>query len=266
MAEIAVVSARRASLQNKADAGNKGARRALELTRHPNDFLATVQIGITLVGILAGTFGGATIAEQIGVRLNGISWLAPHGETVGVGIVVLAITYFSLIIGELVPKRLGLNNAEGVAAAMAGPMSRLAALTRPLVRLLGFSTDIVIRLLGIKPSGEPSITPEEINILIAQGRESGVFEESEQEMIESVLRLDERRVGAFMTPRSQIVWFDVEDRLEEIRQVVLQSPHSRYPVARDSLDHVLGYVRTTELLAQCLTAQPLDLRGWYARR
>lgn len=261
MAEIAIVSARKARLQQMADAGIGQARAALELAINPNEFLATTQIGITLVGILAGAFGGATIAEELALRLNDIPSLARYGETIAVGIVVLVITYLSLIVGELVPKRMGLSNAERIASAVAGPMRVLSAISSPVVRLLGFSTDIVIRVLGVKPSGEPSITPEEIKILIAQGRESGVFEESEQDMIEGVLRLDERRVGAFMTPRAQIAWFEIEDSPEQIQRTFSSRPHSRYPVGRDSLDHVLGIVRAQDLLGQCLAGQPLDLKA-----
>jgi len=261
MAEIAIVSARKARLRQLADAGNSQARAALELAANPNQFLATAQIGITLVGILAGAFGGATIAEEIATRLGDIPFLAPYGETIGVGIVVLGITYFSLIIGELVPKRLALNNAERIASAVAAPMRGLSTIAAPVVRLLSVSTDIVIRLLCIKPSAEPSITPEELRILIEQGTESGVFEESEQDMIESVLRLDERRVGAFMTPRTHIVWFDIEDSPEDIRRKIADSQHSRFPVIKDSLDNVLGIVRAKDLLNQSLAGQPLDLRA-----
>jgi putative hemolysin len=261
MSEIAIVSARKARLQQLADAGNAQARAALELATNPNRFLATVQIGITLVGILAGAFGGATIAEEIAARLSVVPFLAPYGETIGVGVVVLGITYFSLIIGELVPKRLALNNAERIASAVAAPMQALSTITAPAVRLLSISTDIVIRLLRVKPSAEPSITPEEIKVLIEQGTESGVFEEVEQDMIESVLRLDKRRVGAFMTPRTQIVWFDLEDTLEDIRRKIVSSQHSRFPVVKDSLDNVLGIVRTKDLLAQSLASQSLELRA-----
>jgi putative hemolysin len=259
MAEIAIVSARKARLQHLAEAGNSQARAALELATNPNQFLATVQIGITLVGILAGAFGGATIAEEIATRLNEIPSLAPYGETIGVGMVVLGITYFSVVIGELVPKRLALSNPERIASAVAAPMRALSTITAPVVRLLGVSTDVVIRLLGVKPSIEPSITPEEIRVLIEHGTESGVFEASEQDMIESVLRLDERRVGAFMTPRTQIVWFDIEDSPEDIRRKIANSQHSRFPVVQDSLDNVLGIVRAKDLLNQSLAGQPLGL-------
>jgi len=261
MAEIAIVSSRKARLQQLANAGNSQARTALELAANPNQFLATVQIGITLVGILAGAFGGATIAEEIAALLSGIPFLAPYGESIGVGVVVLGLTYFSLMIGELVPKRLALNNAERIAAAVAAPVRALSTIAAPVVRLLSVSTDIVIRVLGVKPSAEPSITPEEIRVLIKQGTESGVFEESEQDMIESVLRLDERRVGAVMTPRTQIVWFDIDDSPEGIRRKIATSQHSRFPVIKDSLDNVLGIVRAKDLLNQSLAGQLLDLRA-----
>lgn len=262
MSEAAIISARKERLQQLAEAGNSQARAALELATHPNQFLATVQIGITLVGILAGAFGGATIAEEIAARLSVVPFLVPYSEVVGVGIVVLGLTYFSLIIGELVPKRLALNNAERIASAVAAPMRALSAIAAPVVRLLNVSTDVVIRVLGVKPSTEPSITPEEIKILIEQGTESGVFEEAEQEMIESVLRLNERRVGAFMTPRMQIVWFGIEDSAEDIQRKIANSRHSRFPVIQDSLDNVLGIVRAKDLLTQSLANQQLDLMAW----
>jgi putative hemolysin len=261
MAEIAIVSARKARLQQLANAGDSHARTALELAANPNQFLATVQIGITLVGILAGAFGGATIAEEIAALLNGIPYIAPHGEPIGVCVVVLGITYFSLIIGELVPKRLALNNAERIAAAVAAPMRALSTVATPVVRMLSSSTDIVIRLLGVKPSTEPSISPEEIRVLIGQGTESGVFEESEQDMIENVLRLDERRVGTVMTPRTQIVGLKIDDSPEDIRRKIATSQYSRFPVIKDTLDNVLGIVRVKDLLDHSLGGQSLDLKA-----
>lgn len=259
MAEIAIISARKARLQRLANAGNTKARVALQLATHPNQFLATAQIGITLVGILAGAFGGATIAEEIATLLHEIPVLAPYGETIGVGVVVLGITYFSLIIGELVPKRLALGNAERIASAVAGPMRALSRVAAPVVRILNVSTDIAIRVLGVKTPIEPSVTPEEINVLIEQGRQSGAFEVSEQDMIESVLRLDERRVGAFMTPRTHIVRLDIEDSPETIQRKIAKSQLSRFPVFKGSLDNVLGIVRAEDLLNQSLAGRALDL-------
>ncbi len=261
MSEIAVVSARKARLQQAAEEGDRRARTALELAERPSDFLATVQVGITLASILAGTFGGATIAKGIATLLAGVPALAPYSTALGVGTVVVTITFLSLILGELVPKRLALADPEGMAARVAGPMAGLAAVTRPLVRFLSASTNLVTRLLGVQASAEPAITPEELRILVEQGRQSGVFEESEQDMIEGVLRLDERRVGGLMTPRTQIVWIDINDSAEIIREKVASSRHSRFPVCQESLEEILGIVRTKDLLVQTLTCQQLDLRS-----
>lgn len=261
MSEIAVVSARKARLQQAAEEGDGRARAALELAERPSDFLATVQVGITLAGILAGAFGGATLAQGIAALLARVPLLAPYSAAIGVGVVVLTITYLSLVLGELVPKRLALTNPERVAARVAGPMAGLAALTRPLVRFLSASTDLATRLLGVEPSGEPTITPEELRILVEQGRQSGVFEEAEQDMIEGVLRLDDRRVGGLMTPRPQIVWIDIADSAAAIREKIAASRHSRFPVCQGGLEEVLGIVRTKDLLVQTLACQPLDLRS-----
>lgn len=261
MSEIAVVSARKARLQQAAEEGDGRARAALELAERPSDFLATVQVGITLAGILAGAFGGATLAQGIAALLARVPLLAPYSAAIGVGVVVLTITYLSLVLGELVPKRLALTNPERVAARVAGPMAGLAALTRPLVRFLSASTDLATRLLGVEPSGEPTITPEELRILVEQGRQSGVFEEAEQDMIEGVLRLDDRRVGGLMTPRPQIVWIDIADSAAAIREKIAASRHSRVPVCQGGLEEVLGIVRTKDLLVQTLACQPLDLRS-----
>jgi putative hemolysin len=260
MSEIAVVSARKARLQQLAEEGNRGARAALMLTSDPNQFLATIQVGITLIGILAGAFGGATIAEGLGKRLSTVPAVAPYSHAVAVGIVVLGITYFSLIIGELVPKRLALGNAERIAAKVAVPMRLLSRICAPVVHLLSFSTNVAIRLLGVRHVPSPPVTPEELKVLIEQGTETGVFEEAEQEMIEGVLRLDERQVGAFMTPRTQIVWLDLGDSADDIHRQINESQYSRFPVSKGSLDNVLGILRTKDLLAQSLACKPLDLR------
>ena len=261
MSEIALVSARKARLQQAADEGDERARAALTLAASPTGFLATVQIGITLAGILAGAFGGATLAEAIAATVATVPALAPYSEAIGVVSVVVIITYLSLVLGELVPKRLALTNPERVAAIMAGPMRALAAVAHPLVRFLSASTDLVARLLGIRPSNEPAITPEELRILIEQGTQTGVFEEAEQDMIEGVLRLDERRVDGLMTPRTQIVWLDVDDPPETLRQKIETSGFSRFPVCQGNLENVQGTVRAKELLVQSLACQPLDLRA-----
>jgi len=261
MSEIAVVSARKARLQQAADEGDRRASKALELAERPTDFLATVQVGITLASILAGAFGGATIAKGIAALLATAPTLAPYSSALGVGTVVVTITFLSLVLGELVPKRLALADPERTAGRVAGLMAGLAVITRPLVRLLSATTDLVTRLLGVQASDEPAITPEELRILVEQGRQSGVFEESEQDMIEGVLRLDERRVGGLMTPRTQIVWIDINDPAEVIREKIASSRHSRFPVCQESLEEILGIVRTKDLLVQTLACQQLDLRS-----
>lgn len=260
MSEIAIVAARKARLQHSANSGDKGAAAALELATHPNRFLATVQIGITLVGILAGAFGGATLAHKIENLAVGVPALAPYGGIIGVGVVVVGITFFSLVLGELAPKRIALVHAERIASTVAAPMRSLSFLAFPLVRLLGVSTDIVLRIFKVKPSLEPHVTPEEIKILVEQGTALGVFEESEQDMIEGVLRLDERPIGAFMTPRTQMVWVDVEDSPETLLSKIVNSRHSRFPVIQGNFENVLGIVAAKNILKQSLGGQPTNIR------
>lgn len=261
MSEIAIVSSRKARLQERADRGDAKARTALELANAPNEFLSTVQIGITLVGILAGAFGGATIAETLSKMLERIPWLSPYSEAIGVVVVVLCITYLSLIIGELVPKRLALNNPKQIASNIAGPMRGLSAITRPAVRLLTLSTNLILRVLGVRPSGEPPVTEEELEVLIEQGTRAGVFQEAEQDMMAGVLRLADRQVGVIMTPRTEITWLDVNDPPGELGRKIAESGHSRFPVSQDSLDNMVGIVQAKDLSTRLLAGQPVDLRA-----
>jgi putative hemolysin len=261
MSEIAVVSARKTRLQQQAQEGNKRARVALELANAPNQFLATIQIGISLVAIMAGAFGGATVAEELAGMLEQVPLLAPYSEAIGVGIVVLTITYFSLVIGELVPKRLGLNNAERVAARLAPFMHTLSRLASPIVRFLSLSTDLILRLLRVQPEQETPVSEEEIKLLLQQGTRAGAFEPAEQEMVEHVFRLGDATVEALMTPRPEVEWLDLDDRAEVARRVVATGGHSRFPVARGDLDHVLGMVYAKDLLADGLEGRPFDLEA-----
>lgn len=261
MSEIAVVSARKTRLRQWAEEGNAKARAALELANNPNQFLATIQIGITLVGILAGAFGGATIAKELTVILNDISWLAPYSHPLSLALVVGVIAYLSLIVGELVPKRLALNNPERLAMAIAAPMQVLSRVAYPAVHLLGLSTELLLRALGMRPSTEPLVTEEEIRALIEQGTQAGMFEEAEQEMVERVFRLGDRRVSAVMTPRTEIVWLDREASGLEIRRTITESAHSRFLVADGSLDNVLGVVHAKDLLAHILGEQVVNLEA-----
>ncbi|MBW4425524.1 MAG: hemolysin family protein [Nostoc desertorum CM1-VF14] len=259
MSEMAVVSARKVRLQQLANQGDVKARAALKLAESPNHFLSTVQVGISLIGILTGAFGGATIANRLAVYVKLVPLLAPYSEPLSFGIVVLIITYLSLIVGELVPKRLALNNPERIASIVAIPMQALAAIASPVVFLLSASTDLILRLLGITASTEPQVTEEEIKILIEQGTEAGTFEEAEQDMVERVFRLGDRPVSYLMTPRPDIVWLDLDDTAEENRQKMVDSAYSRYPVCQGGLDNVLGVMPVTDLLARSFRGEPLDL-------
>jgi putative hemolysin len=261
MSEIAVVSSRRVRLQQRAEEGDAGARAALDLLATPSRFLSTVQVGITLVGVLAGAFGGATLSERIAPLVEQIPWLAPYSEAISVGVVVLVISYLSLVLGELVPKRLALNNAERIASRIARPMQWLARVASPMVRLLTLSTELILRVLRVRPTREPLVTEEEVRIMIEQGRQVGVFEALEQEMVAQVFRLSDQKVSALITPRTEIVWLDVEDTFEEMRRKIVESGHSLFPVARGNLDHIQGIVRAKDLLAQCLSGQALDLQA-----
>lgn len=242
MSETAIVSARRARLQQRADAGDEQAKAALELARQPDRFLSTVQIGITLIGILAGAFGGARLSEDLAAVLTGWGLSASTSQTIAFVLVVAVITYLSLVIGELVPKTLALGNAENIATRIAGPMNALSRLASPLVWLLSVSTNGILRILGVTDRGEQPVTEDEINILIAQGARAGVFAEEEREIVERVFRLGDRRVNALMTPRREIVFLDVEDSWEENRRKIIESDHSAFPVCEGGLDNLLGVV------------------------
>lgn len=259
MSEIAIVSARKARLQQLANEGNQKARTALELANSPNRFLSTVQVGITLVGVLAGAFGGARIASKLAGPLSQIPGLAPYSNLLGLGIVVVAITYFTLIIGELVPKRIALNHPERIATMVAQPMKTLAAIAAPVVHLLSFSMEGVLRLLRVKSPSQPSVTEEEIKVLIDQGTEAGTFEVAEKEIVQRVFRLGDRQVNSLMTPRPEIVWLDLNDAADKSRHKVLNSTHSRFPVCRGHLDEVLGVAHVKDLIALSLSTQSFEL-------
>ncbi len=260
MSEAAVISSRKERLRQWANEGDDKARAVLELANDPTRFLSTVQFGITLVGVLAGAYGGAKLAEQLAVYVQMIPVLARYGEAISLGLIVVIITYLSLIIGELVPKRLALNNPERIASAVVKPMRLLAKVASPAVRLLSSSTNAILRLLGVKPSTEPPVTEEEIKIMIEQGKQAGVFEKAEQDIVERVFRLGDQRVNTLMTPRAEIVWLDVDGAPEEFRHKTTESGRSRFPVCQGNLDRVLGVVNIKDLLARSLAEQPPDLK------
>ena len=240
MSETAMVSARRARLKERAQGGDRGARTALELAEDPNRFLSTVQIGISLIGVLAGAFGGAALAGPLAEVLRAVPVLAPYAELVAFAVVVGAITYLSLVVGELVPKRLALGAPEAVASLVARPMRFLSALTAPVVWFLGASTDAILRLLRISPSSEAPVSEQEVEILLDEGARAGVFEAEERDLARRALQLDDRPVRELMTPRPKIVWLDADDPPEEHRRIVTESRHSWFPVARGDLDDLLG--------------------------
>ncbi|HYW10447.1 MAG TPA: hemolysin family protein [Longimicrobium sp.] len=262
MSEIAVVSSRKTRLQQRAEAGDHNARRALQLAESPERFLATVQVGITLVGTLAGAFGGAAIAEPLAEQLSRYPSIAEYAKPLSLGIVVLGITYVSLIVGELVPKQIGLNHPERIAAMVAGPMDVVSRVGRPLVWLLTTSTQLVLRMLRIRKPEESPVTEAEIAVLLEQGTQAGVFEEEEQDLVERVFWLGDQRVVSLMTPRHRIVWLDVDASVAEHRQAMVQHRYSRYVVCEGALDDVLGMVDVKDLWAAELRGEHVeDLRG-----
>ncbi|HSI88322.1 MAG TPA: hemolysin family protein [Pyrinomonadaceae bacterium] len=252
MSEMSVVSARRSRLQQLANEGNAAAQAALELSSHPDKFLSTIQIGITLIGILAGAFGGATLASKIGDSLQTVPTLAPYAQAIGFSIVVISITYLTLIIGELVPKRIALNNPEKIASLIARPMTLLSRFAAPVVSVLSLSTNTIFRLLGIKSPGDAPISEEELKLLIEQGTQAGVFHETEQAIVERVFRLGDRRVTALMTPRPDMVFLNADASEEHTLQVIAGSKFSRFPVYRGNTDNILGVVKVKEYLASKL--------------
>ncbi len=261
MSEIAVVSSRKARLKRLADEGSAGADRALVLHSDPSRFLSTVQVGITLIGILSGAIGESALADPFSAWLATFPTLEPYARPMALTVVVIGLTYVSVVVGELLPKRLGLLAPEGVASWVAGPMDVVSRVARPLVWLLTTSSGLLLRLMGIARSEEPPVTDEEIEVLMEQGAEAGVFHESEQEIVSNVLRLDEQRIVSIMTPRSDVYFVDLDDDEEEVRRRIVDSPYERIPVCRDGLDHVVGILRTSDLLKPALEGRPLELES-----
>ncbi len=249
MSEIAILSARKSKLQQKADDGDPGAKMALDLANAPNTFLSTTQIGITLVGILAGAFGGATIADELSTLFRSIPSLAPYSQILSIGIVVIGITYLNIVLGELFPKRLALSSPEKIASFLAPSLIMLSKIVSPFVYVLSASTEIIVKFMGIKPSTESATTEEEIKILIDQGTDAGVFEEAEQDIMERVFRLGDRRAEMMMTPRSEIVWLDINDSIQAMHEKIAGHPYSFFPVCEGNLDDVVGVVQAKDILS-----------------
>jgi putative hemolysin len=259
MSELAVVSSRKSRLEHLANQGSRGSRAALRLIDDPSRFLSTVQIGITLVGIIAGAFSGATLGQRLGIWLNTFPWISPYGNSVGIGITVVGITYLSLIIGELVPKRIALTQPERVASLVAGPMRGLSLVAAPAVWVLHVSTERVLRLLGLAGARETTVTEEEVKSLIAEGTQAGIFVPQEQEMIEGVLRLADRSVRLIMTPRTRIIWVDVQSDRNTIIDMVRSHRFSRLLVCDGTVDQPVGFIHTKNLLPEALSCEEVTL-------
>ncbi|MCC6879847.1 MAG: HlyC/CorC family transporter [Rhodocyclaceae bacterium] len=261
MSEMAVVSSRKARLQRLADSDSPGAQSALALHTEPSNFLSAIQVGITSVGILSGAIGETVLADPLAAWLAHIPPIAPYARGIALTIVVVGLTYFTVVIGELVPKRLALLAPEGIASLISRPMIWFAESVRPLVWLFTFSSGLLLRLTGARGKDEPPVTDEEINVLMEQGAEAGVFHESEQEIVSNVLRLDEQRIVAIMTHRNDIYHIDLAESEEEIRRRIAESPYTRIVVCRDGLEHIVGLLRSSDLLKPALEGAPLDVEA-----
>lgn len=260
MSELAIASSRKTRLQQWAADGNAGAAAALKLADEPNQFLATVQIGITLIGIVTGFFGGSALSAPVAAQLSHIPALAPYSEMISIVLVVGLVTYLSLVVGELVPKRLALQNPERLAALVAPPMTMLSRIAAPIVRLLGVSSEAILRVLGVRHAGDTPVTEEEIAILLQEGTAAGVFTPGEHELLEGVFDLGDRDVRDLMTPRYRVVALDLNAPMEENFRKMADSPHHLFPVYEGDLDNVVGLVPVKKLWAASVSGEPIDLR------
>jgi putative hemolysin len=248
MSEIALISARKSRLESAAKKGNRKAKAALELANSPNKFLSTVQIGITLIGILTGIFSGDKITTDVENFVSSFEILKPYADSIAVGLVVITLTFFSLILGELVPKRIGLNHPEGIAKTLAIPMKYMSKITRPFIWLLTISTEFLLKVLQIKPSADGKVTEEEIKAIIKEGTEVGEVQEIEQDIVERVFHIGDRKVNSLMTHRNAVVYLTFEESVEEIKTKVLEDLHSFYPVCKNNLDEIVGIVSLKDLI------------------
>lgn len=259
MSEIALVAARRGRLARLAEDGDSAAAVAIELGAEPTKFLSTVQIGITSIGILNGIVGESALAAPFALWLQGAGLEQRTSEIGATALVVIVITYFSIVAGELVPKRIAQLNPERIARLVARPMRALALITRPFVQLLSLSTSFVLRLAGHQDLGAALITEEEIHALLDEGSQAGVIEKAEHQMVRNVFRLDERQIGSLMVPRADILWLDADRSLEENLKRIAESDHSRFPVCRGGLGDILGIISAKQIVRQSLRGEPLDI-------
>ncbi len=263
MTEMAIVSSRKSKLQEMANKGSENAKIALELATSPNKLLSTSQIGITFIGIFAGAFGGEQLADKLSPLLVKIPKLgiliADYSHGVSLFIVVTTITFASLIIGELVPKRIALNNPEAIARMLAAPMQALSKIASPLVSVLSFATDAILRVLGISENDEPDVSEEEVKLMIREGARAGVFNLSEKNIVERTFRLSDKKVAKLMTPISEVVWLNAKTPFEELRKIIEDTPHSHFPICKGGIDSIVGVVRTKDLLANFFVDKKVNL-------
>jgi putative hemolysin len=264
MSELAIVTARPSRLKEMAEAGTNGAQAALDLSASPNRFLSTVQVGITLIGILAGAFGGSTLARELSAAFSSVPAIAPYAQGLSIFLVVGAITFASVVLGELVPKRIALTNPERIATAVARPMTLLSTLATPVVRLLSRTTEGVLRLLGIQDNGESTVSEEEIRLLVRESAQAGIIEEMEQQIVERVFKFGDQTLQSLMTPRRAVIGLNINDSQKTNKRIVQESPHTRFPVYETDFDNIVGIARSKDLLAGCLSddtfASPAVLR------
>lgn len=265
LAEIALVSAKKTRLEQLESEGNVGAAKALQLMEDPNRFLSTVQVGITLVGTLAAVFGGARFGDPLAEWLVSRGMAARYAEPAALGVVVLVITYLSLTLGELVPKRVALHNPEKISLLVSGPMKALSRAAHPLVAVLSLSTDLFLRLLPLKANDSANVTEDDIRAMIHEGASTGVLSTEEQDMLNRLLRLDDRRVSVLMTPRRELVYFDRVMPRAEVMSIIQEQRYSRYPVCGESIDEVLGIVHLRDLLAVPTDAEEIDFAPMLAQ-
>lgn len=261
LSEIALVSARKIKLQLMANQGDKRAEIAIDLINDPNRFLSTIQIFITLISIFAGTFGGATIAQRLDVYLIANNLLQPYSGLISVVVTVILITYLTLIIGELVPKRIAIDYAENISVRVARAVQILSRITTPVVLFLSASMDLVLKILGVKKPEDEELAEDQIKLLIEEGTQTGEFKKDEEEMINRVFELDERRINSIMTPKTDIRWLNINDSEEELLELIFEGKHSIFPVSDGYLDNFLGIVQVKDIIKTVSTGNKLDLRN-----
>jgi putative hemolysin len=260
MSELAIVSSREARLKAMAKSGSAGAKCALDLAADPGRFLSTVQSGITLISIFAGAFSGASLGEPVSQRLQAAGFPHDSAHSVGFGLVIVLTTYVSLVIGELVPKQIALRSPEPIAVLLAQPMRWLSKITAPFVWLLDRSSQSIFRLLGLDRESKNQVTAEELHLVVAEAQTAGVLEEEERAMISGIVRLADRPVREVMTPRTEIDWIDLGASPQELRQTLLETPHSRIPVADGAVENIVGVIQTRDVMAALLDGRPIDLK------